>query len=69
MAEKVDEAALKKVSADASRETGDARKAVELPAKAVEVAEEDSGYLGLDEVEAIFVLKWVHLLFLLILWR
>jgi len=48
---KVDEAALKKVAAYASRETGDARKAVELLAKAVEVAEEDSGYLGLDEVD------------------
>jgi len=49
--EKVDEAALNKVAAYASRETGDARKAVELLAKAVEVAEEDSGYLGLDEVD------------------
>lgn len=49
--EKVDEAALKKVAAYASRETGDARKAVELLAKAVEVAEENSGFLGLDEVD------------------
>ena len=49
--DKVDEAALKKVAAYASRETGDARKAVELLAKAVRVAEESSGYLGEKEVD------------------
>ena len=40
---KVDPAALKKVAAYASRETGDARKAVELLTKAVRVAEETTG--------------------------
>jgi len=40
-----------KVAAYASRETGDARKAVELLAKAVKVAEETSGYLGEAEVD------------------
>jgi len=49
--EKVDEAALKKIAAFASRETGDARKAVELLTKAVQVAEDTSGYLGIDEVD------------------
>jgi len=49
--DKVDPAALKKVAAYASRETGDARKAVELLAKAVIVAEETSGILGEAEVE------------------
>jgi cell division control protein 6 len=49
--DKVDEAALRKVAAYASRETGDARKAVELLAKAVKVAEETSGYLGETEVD------------------
>ncbi|MBW1782930.1 MAG: AAA family ATPase [Deltaproteobacteria bacterium] len=48
---RVDEAALRKVAAYASRETGDARKAVELLAKAVKVAEETSGYLGENEVD------------------
>lgn len=48
---KVDPAALKKVAAYASRETGDARKAVELLAKAVRVAEETSGHLGEKEVD------------------
>jgi len=49
--DKVDEAALNKVAAYASRETGDARRAVELLAKAVEVAEAESGFLGIDEVD------------------
>jgi hypothetical protein len=35
----------------ASRETGDARKAVELLAKAVKVAEESTGYLREKEVD------------------
>ena len=48
---RVDEAALKKVAAYASRETGDARKAVELLAKAVRVAEENSGRLTEKEVD------------------
>ena len=48
---KVDIAALKKVAALASRETGDARKAVELLAKAVTVAEETSGHLTEKEVD------------------
>jgi cell division control protein 6 len=49
--DRVDQAALKKVAAYASRETGDARKAVELLAKAVRVAEETSGHLGEMEVD------------------
>jgi cell division control protein 6 len=49
--EKVELAALKKVAALASRETGDARKAVELLAKAVTVAEETSGHLTEKEVD------------------
>ncbi|MFC1895246.1 Cdc6/Cdc18 family protein [Thermodesulfobacteriota bacterium] len=48
---KVDEGALRKVAAYASRETGDARKAVELLAKAVRVAEETSGRLTEKEVD------------------
>jgi len=40
---KVDLTALGKVAAPASRETGDARRAVELMAKAVSVAEETTG--------------------------
>jgi cell division control protein 6 len=48
---KVDVSALKKVAALASRETGDARKAVELMAKAVSVAEETSGRLTEREVD------------------
>jgi len=48
---KVDEAALRKVAACASRETGDARKAVELLAKAVIVAEETTGRLTEKEVD------------------
>ncbi|WP_419656027.1 Cdc6: ORC1-type DNA replication protein [Desulfosarcina variabilis str. Montpellier] len=49
--DKIDPAALNKIAAYASRETGDARKAVELLTKAVQVAEDSSGYLGLDEVD------------------
>jgi cell division control protein 6 len=49
--DKVDQTALKKMAAYASRETGDARKAVELLAKAVRVAEETTGYLGEKEVD------------------
>jgi cell division control protein 6 len=49
--DRVEQAALKKVAAYASRETGDARKAVELLAKAVRVAEETSGHLGEKEVD------------------
>jgi archaeal cell division control protein 6 len=49
--DRVDGAALKKVAAYASRETGDARKAVELLAKAVEVAEKKSGHLTEKEVD------------------
>ena len=48
---KVDPAALKKMAAYASRETGDARKAVELLTKAVRVAEETSGHLSEVEVD------------------
>jgi cell division control protein 6 len=49
---KVDDAALKKIAAFASRETGDARKAVELLAKAASVAEETSGRLSQTEVDS-----------------
>jgi cell division control protein 6 len=49
--DRVEQAALKKVAAYASLETGDARKAVELLAKAVRVAEETSGHLGEKEVD------------------
>jgi len=49
--DKVEEAAIKKVAACASRETGDARKAVELLAKAVIVAEESTGRLTEAEVD------------------
>ena len=48
---RVDLAALRKVAALASRETGDARKAVELLAKAVTVAEETTGHLTEHEVD------------------
>ncbi len=48
---KVKEGALQKIVAYASRETGDARKAVELLAKAVKVAEETSGELSEREVD------------------
>jgi cell division control protein 6 len=49
--EKIDPVALKKIAAYASRETGDARKAVELLAKAVKVAEESSGFVSEKEVD------------------
>ena len=49
--EKIDPVALKKIAAYASRETGDARKAVELLAKAVKVAEETSGFVSEKEVD------------------
>jgi cell division control protein 6 len=48
---KVEQSALKKIAAYASRETGDARKAVELLTKAVRVAEETSGFLREEEVD------------------
>ena len=48
---RVEEAAVRKVAAFASRETGDARKAVELLSKAVRVAEETSGRLTEHEVD------------------
>jgi len=49
--DRVEPAGLSKVAAYASRETGDARKAVELLAKAVRVAEETTGYLTEKEVD------------------
>jgi archaeal cell division control protein 6 len=49
--QKVDQAALNKISAYASQETGDARMAVELLSKSVKVAEETTGYLGTNEVD------------------
>jgi cell division control protein 6 len=49
--DKVDTAALKKMAAYASRETGDARKAVELLTTAVRIAEDTTGYLGQNEVD------------------
>jgi len=48
---RVDRAALRNVVAYASRETGDARKAVELLCKAARVAEETSGRLSEREVD------------------
>ena len=48
---KVEEGALRKIAAYASRETGDARKAVELLVKAAKVAEERNGRLTEMEVE------------------
>ena len=48
---KVEEAALRMIAAYASRETGDARKAVELLSKAAKVAQETSGRLTQREVE------------------
>jgi archaeal cell division control protein 6 len=49
-ATRVDEAALRKIAALASRETGDARKAVEILAKSVKVAEDTTGRLTIAEV-------------------
>jgi cell division control protein 6 len=48
---KVDEGAIRKIAAYASRETGDARKAVELLSKAAKVASETSGRLTEKEVD------------------
>jgi len=48
---KVDPGAIRKIAGYASRETGDARKAVELLVKSVKIAEETTGHLGLDEVD------------------
>jgi len=48
---KVEQAALNKIAAYASRETGDARKAVELLSKAVKIAEETTGTLTEKEVD------------------
>jgi cell division control protein 6 len=48
---KVEDGALNKVAAYASRDTGDARKAVELLAKAVKEAEKTSGRLTTKEVD------------------
>ena len=50
-AKKVDPAAIRKIAGYASRETGDARKAVELLVKAVKVAEETTGFLGESQVD------------------
>jgi archaeal cell division control protein 6 len=49
---RVDQRAVRKIAAYASRETGDARKAVELLAKAVKEAEDTSGRLTEREVDA-----------------
>jgi len=48
---RIQRAALNKVAAYASRETGDARKAVELLSKAVRIAEETTGKLTEKEVD------------------
>jgi len=48
---KVEEGALRRIAAYASRETGDARKAVELLVKAAKVAEDTTGKLAGEEVE------------------
>lgn len=48
---KVNQAALNKIAAYASRETGDARKAVELLSKAVKIAEDTTGSLTEKEVD------------------
>ena len=48
---KVESASIRKIAAYASRETGDARRAVELLAKAVRIAEETSGMLTEVEVD------------------
>ena len=50
-ASKVDEAAIKKIAAVAARENGDARKAIEILAKSVRIAEETSGRLTNREVD------------------
>ena len=48
---RVEPGALNKIAAIASRETGDARKAVELLAKSVKIAEETTGHLSMNEVD------------------
>ena len=48
---KVDQAALHKIAAYASQETGDSRMAVELLAKTVRVAEQTTGHIGIKEVD------------------
>jgi cell division control protein 6 len=48
---KVEEGALRRIAAYASRETGDARKAVELLVKAAKAAEDTTGRLTQKEVE------------------
>lgn len=48
---KVEEGALRRIAAYASREMGDARKAVELLVKAAKVAEDTTGRLTQKEVE------------------
>jgi len=48
---KVDQGAIEKIAGIACRETGDARKAIELLARAVRVAEEDPGTLTETEVD------------------
>jgi len=48
---KAEEGALRRIAAYASRETGDARKAVELLVKAAKVAEDTTGRLTQKEVE------------------
>ena len=48
---KVNEIAIRKIAAYASRETGDARKAVELLARSVKIAEETNGILTEAEVD------------------
>lgn len=50
-AARVDAGAIRKIAAYASRETGDARKAVELLVKAVKVAESSTGCVGENEVD------------------
>ena len=49
--QKVDPGAIRKIAAYASRETGDARRAVELLVKAVKIAEDTTGYLSEKEVD------------------
>ena len=49
--DKINDAAVRKIAAYASRDNGDARKAVELLAKSVRVAEESSGVLTADHVD------------------
>ena len=49
--QRVEDSALNKIAGLASRETGDARKAVELLAKAVGIAEDHTGHLTETEVD------------------